>query len=121
MKVIIDLIEDIREEIANQESYTLHAMLLKEHPDDLDQLISVGEASIGSFVHNESDKKLSLIVDTTRESLTVGELIKHLLILPTPSMMHEILISINAEHPAVEVIGFGKDTQSRKYIFFIKL
>ena len=46
MKVIIDLIEDIREEIGNQEDFILTAMLLKENPEDAEKLIYAGEAPI---------------------------------------------------------------------------
>lgn len=121
MKVIIDLIEDIREEIANQENFTMHAMLLKENPDDGDNLLYAGEASISSFSIDDSDKKLVLSVDNNVEALQIGELIPHLLILSTPSMMYQIVMNVNTQYPELDIIGFGKTIEEKKYILFIKL
>jgi hypothetical protein len=119
MKVIIDLIEDIRETIANQEAYTLHAMLLKEDQSDSEKLIYAGEAPIGSFVLDDESKQLVLSVE--REgSLQIGELLKHLLILSMDMMMYEVRLHVNLQHDAVEVVGFGQSGEDKKYILFIK-
>ena len=53
MKVIIDLIEDIRESIQNAETYSIAGMLLKENPENKKDLIYAGEASVGSFYIDE--------------------------------------------------------------------
>ncbi|HSR73860.1 MAG TPA: hypothetical protein VLL31_03380 [Sulfurovum sp.] len=121
MKVIIDLIEDIREEIGNQEDFIVTAMLLKEHPEDADKLVYAGEAPLNLFTLDESKKQLIFKIDGSHTIITVGELVKPLLILPMASMMHEIRMDVNAEYRDVEVIGFGKSMEEKKYIFFIKI
>ncbi len=50
MKVIIDLIEDIREEIGNQEDFIFTAMLLKQDDSNPERLIYAGEAPINNIV-----------------------------------------------------------------------
>ena len=56
MKFIIDLIEDIREQIGNQEAYTITAGLLKEDPKDNSKLIYSGEAPLNTY-HMDEIKK----------------------------------------------------------------
>jgi hypothetical protein len=56
MKVIIDLIEDIRESIANAEEYELRAGLLKEDPSDPSKLLYAGEAPLNRFALDEAKR-----------------------------------------------------------------
>lgn len=121
MKVIIDLVEDIREEVANSEDFTLHVMLLKDNPDDSENLLYAGEAPLATFVLDDSMKQLQLLIDGSKRELRIGDLIKHLLILSTKEMMYEICINVNAQHSNVEVIGFGKSIEDKKYVLFIKI
>ena len=93
MKVIIDLIEDIREEIGDDDSF----MVDKEH------------------------KQLQLLIGGNKHELTIGGLVKHLLVLSSREMMYEICVNVNVQHSEVEVIGFGKSIEDKKYIFFIKI
>ncbi|MBU1667698.1 hypothetical protein KKC13_04710 [bacterium] len=58
MKVIIDLIEDIRESINNNGSYTIVGMLLKEDENNKKNLIYAGEAPVGSFYVDKISKEL---------------------------------------------------------------
>mgnify|MGYP000520709788 FL=1 len=44
MRVIIDLIEDVREQIGNHEAYEVTAGLLKTDAQDSEKLIYAGEA-----------------------------------------------------------------------------
>ncbi|HIP62024.1 MAG TPA: hypothetical protein EYG98_05650 [Sulfurovum sp.] len=121
MKVIIDLIEDIREEIGDDDSFTLHVMLLKENPEDEAKLLYAGEASLNSFIVDKEHKQLQLLIGGNKYELIIGDLVKHLLILSSREMMYEICINVNAQHSEVEVIGFGKSIEDKKYIFFIKI
>lgn len=122
MKVIIDLIEDIREEIDNQKNFILTVMLLKENPEDTEKLLCAGEASIVLFELDESLKQLVFKIDSSGDvKVTIGELLKPLLKLPMNTMMHELRIDVNAQYPDTEVIGFGKSFEDKKYILFIKL
>ena len=119
MKVIIDLIEDIRESIQNNESYQMTAMLLKEDANNQKNLIYAGEASIGSFHVDKLSKELILNVEQEKEPLSVGELVKHLLIMDMDMMMYEVKLAVSDEHEPQELVGFGFNAADAKYALFI--
>ena len=119
MKVIIDLIEDIRESINNNETYTLTAMLLKEEQSNKKNLIYAGEASIGSFYVDKIAKILILKVEKEGEALSIGELVKHLLIMDMDMMMYEVKLAVSDEHEPQELVGFGFNATDSKYALFI--
>jgi len=119
VKVIIDLIEDIRESIQNAESYTIAGMLLKENPENKKDLIYAGEASVGSFYLDEISKELIFNVEKEGEALSVGELVKHLLILDMDAMMYEVKLAVSEEHAPKELVGFGFNATDGKYALFI--
>ena len=121
MKFIIDLIEDIRVEIGNEPNFTMHAMLLKEDINDPETLIYGGEAALSHFELDESSRKLMMIINRPEEILTIGELMKNILIYDMDKMMYEVRLNVNHQYNDVEVIGFGKSTAEKKYFFFIKL
>ena len=121
IKVIIDLIEDIRESIGNQEDFILTAMLLKEDNSNPDRLISAGEAPINTFFVDEMQRKLIFKIDRSVAVLPIGMLVKHLLVLPMADMMYELRVDIATYHDAASVVGFGKSFQEKKYFLFIKL
>ncbi|HFS85382.1 MAG TPA: hypothetical protein ENK72_02060 [Epsilonproteobacteria bacterium] len=121
MKFIIDLIEDIREEIGNQPDFTIHAILLKEDPKDGEKLLYGGEAGLNRFSLEDEARKLILKIDGSLEGLTVGDLIKHILILDGSKMMYEVKLNVNYQYNDVEVIGLGKSEEEKKYFLFIKL
>jgi len=119
MKVIIDLIEDIRESINNNEAYKITAMLLKEDIENKKNLIYAGEAQIGSFYVDKIAKKLILTVEKEGEGLSVGELVKHLLIMDMDMMMYEVKLVVSEEHEPQELVGFGFNATDSKYALFI--
>lgn len=122
MKFIIDLIEDIREEIGDQPDFTVNAMLLKGDVNDPDKLIYGGETAVNSFVLDEDKRKLIIKIDSSYDVvLTIGELIKNILVLDGGKMMFEVRLDVNYQYDDVEVIGFGKSVEEKKYFFFIKL
>jgi len=121
MKVIIDLIEDIRESIGNDEAYVLRAGLLKEDAQDPAKLIYAGEAPLNRWELDESAKALRFKIDGSNTKITVGELISHLLILGMDAMMYRLKIDVNADYKDVEVVGFGKSDEEKVYILFIKM
>ena len=121
MKVIIDLIEDIRETLGNQEDFMLTAMLLKEDDSNQERLISVGEASINTFVIDQVQRKLIFKIDRSTAVLPIGTLVKHLLVLPMADMMYELRVDIETHHDAASIVGFGTSLQEKKYFLFIKL
>jgi hypothetical protein len=121
MKFIIDLIEDIREQINNLEDYTLTAGLLKADPQDKDKLIFEGEAKLNSYHTDKIKKQLIFEIDGTNSQVSIGELIPPLLIDDMDSMMFELRMDVNAQYKDMEIVGFGKNDESKKYILFIKI
>ena len=119
MKVIIDLIEDIRESINNDESYTMAGMLLKEDENNKKNLTYAGEAPIGSFYVDKIAKELILTVEQDKEPLLVGELAKHLLIMDMEMMMYEVKLAVSDNHAPQALVGFGFNATDAKYALFI--
>jgi hypothetical protein len=121
MKFIIDLIEDIREQIGNQEAYTITAGLLKEDPEDDNKLIYSGEASLNTYHIDEIKKQLIFEIDGSETTISVGELIPPLLISDMDRMMFELRMLVNEAYSDMEIVGFGKNDEERRYILFIKV
>ncbi len=121
MKFIIDLIEDIREQINNAEAYTLTAGLLKEDPNDINKLIYAGEAPLNTWHKDKITKQLIFEIDASDTKITIGELIPPLLISDMDSMMFELRMNVNAQYSDMEIVGFGKNDEEKKYILFIKI
>lgn len=121
MKYIIDLIEDVREQIANQEDFILTAMLLKENPEDSEKLTYAGEAPLNLSHLEEAGKQLIFKIDGSESRITVGELIPPLLILDMDAMMYELRMDVNVQYSDMGIVGFGKNEEEKKYILFIKI
>ena len=121
MKYIIDLIEDVREQIGNHEAYKVTAGLLKVDNNDSKKLNYAGEAPIGKFSIHDINKELQFNVDTNASSMTIGALIPPLLILGMDSMMYTLKMDINVQYHDMEIVGFGKNDEEKKYILFIKI
>jgi hypothetical protein len=121
MKYIIDLIEDVREQIGNSEVYEVTAGLLKADENDSSKLIYAGEAPINKFSINDTKKELLFNIEVNRASMTIGALIPPLLILGMDSMMYGLKMDINAQYHDMEIVGFGKNDEEKRYILFIKI
>jgi len=121
MKFIIDLIENIREQIGNQEEYTITAGLLKEDPNDTNKLIYAGEAVLNTYHIDEVKKQLIFEIDGSESRVTAGVLIPPLLISDMDRMMFALKIDVNAQYNDMEVVGFGKNDEEKRYILFIKI
>ena len=121
MKVVIDLIEGIRESIGNAEGYVLTAGLLKEDPNDPSRLIYAGEAKLTSFQLDETKKALVFAIENSNGEITVGEVIPPLLIADMDVMMYEVKVNVNAQYSDMEVVGFGKNDEAQRYVLFIKI
>jgi len=120
VKFIIDLIEDIREQIGNHEAYVVTAGLLKADERDSTKLIYAGEASLNIASLNEERKQLIFEIDGSDTKITIGELIPSLLISDMDKMMFELRMNVNAQYSDMEIVGFGKNDEDKKYILFIK-
>ena len=121
MKVIIDLIEDIRESIANAEEYELMAGLLREEKTDPSKLIYVGEAYLNLFRLDDEGRQLVFKIDGSNRRVIIGELIPQLLILDMDKMMYELRIDVNTQYNDMEIIGFGKNEEMKRYLLFIRM
>jgi len=121
MKFIIDLIEDVREQIGNNESYTVAAGLLKEDKSDSSKLIYSGEAIVNSVDTDNSAKQLIFKLDGSDTKMTIGELIPPLLISDMETMMYELKMDVNVQYQNMEIVGFGKNDEEKRYILFIKI
>ena len=121
MKVIIDLIEDIRETIGDAEEYTVYAGLLKEDAGDASKLVYMGEAPLSSYTLENKRKELLFHVGGGGKRVTIGELLPSLLILDMQSMMYPLKMDLNAQYKDMEIVGFGKNDEEKHYILFIKI
>ena len=121
MKFIIDLIEDVREQIGNHESYVVTVGLLKADENDSSKLIYAGEAALNLAVLNDEKKQLEFKIDGSDKGVTIGALIPPLLILDMDAMMYELKMDINEQYKELEIVGFGKNDEEKRYILFIKI
>jgi len=121
MKFIIDLIEDVREQIGNHEEYVVTAGLLKVDENDSDKLIYAGEAPLNIASLNHETKQLDFKIDGSDLRVTIGELIPPLLIQDMDTMMYELKMDVNAQYKDMEIVGFGKNDEQKRYILFIKI
>ena len=121
MKVIIDLIEDIRESIANAESFELRTGLLKTDPNDSSRLVYAGETPLNAYSLDVESRTLRFEIDGSHKKLRVGDVIPELLILDMDAMMYEIRLNINAQYRNMEIVGFGKNEEQEAYLLFVSV
>jgi len=121
MKYVIDLIEDVREQIGNHEAYVVTAGLLKEDVNDSTKLIYAGEAPLNLALLNDDSKQLHVKIDGSDNRVTIGALIPPLLILDMDAMMYELRMDVNEQYKDMEIVGFGKNDEQKRYILFIKI
>ena len=120
MKVIIDMIEDIRESVANAEQYKLTAGLLREESSDPSKLVYAGEAPINGYTVEHDAKRLLFFIDGSENEVSVGKLIPELLIMDMDAMMYELRLDVNAQYRNMEIVGFGKNDEEQRYVLFVK-
>ncbi len=121
MKYIIDLIEDVREQIGNHESYSVTAGLLKTDANDNSKLIYAGEAQLNGYHIDKIAKELCFEIDGSDTKLSIGELIPSLLILDMDAMMYALKMDVTGQYYDMEIVGFGKNDEEKRYILFIKI
>ena len=121
MKFIIDLIEDVREQIGNHEAYEVTAGLLKVDVNDSTKLIYAGEAALNVAELDDAAKQLCFKIDNSECKVTIGALIPPLLILDMDTMMYALKMDVNEQYKNMEIVGFGKNDEQKRYILFIKI
>ena len=114
VKVIIDLIEELRAEINNQGDFTFLAMLLKE--DESGDMQLVGEKAISrvGIVANE----LIFYVDVKERIVFVGPVLKMIDELENSEMMMEVKVSVSEQK--FDIVGFGKAEKEKHFVIFIE-
>jgi hypothetical protein len=121
MKFIIDLIENVREQIGNHEEYVVTAGLLKKDENDSAKLIYAGEAPLNVAIVEDEKKQLLFKIDGSDKRVTIGALIPPLLILDMDVMMYVLKMDVNEKYKEMEIVGFGKNDEQKKYILFIRI
>lgn len=118
MKVIIDLIEDIRESIDNDRSFTLSVMGLSENENGT--FTPSWQSDISSFRLDERSKKMFLFMGKD-EALDIGTFIETLNALSNEAMMYELCVSYSKgdQRKDAPLMGFGESLEDKKYLLFI--
>ncbi len=118
MKVIIDLIDDVREAIHNEESFSLSVMGLKENGKG--EFVPSWQADINQYKLNHENKKLYLFLGKG-DALNMASFLSELNGLRNEEMMYEILVSYTKEKQRKDLplMGFGESIPEKKYLLFI--
>ncbi|WP_345977030.1 hypothetical protein [Sulfurimonas sp. HSL3-7] len=118
MKVIIDLIEDIRTAINNDSSFSLLAMGLKE--EESGEFSPSWESPICSMKIDDEKNRLFLFLGKGK-ALGVGQFLTVLHALPNAAMMYEVCVSYSKERERVDssLMGFGESVRDKKYLLFV--
>ncbi|MCJ7765671.1 MAG: hypothetical protein MUP09_06995 [Thiovulaceae bacterium] len=118
MKVIIDLIEDIRTAISNDKSFSLAAMGLKEEENG--DFSPSWESGISGMKVDDAQNRLFLFLGKG-EALTIESFLGEVNDLPISNMMYEVCISYSKEQARVDssLMGFGESFRDKKYLLFI--
>lgn len=114
MKVVIDLIEEIKNEISNQGDFTFLAMLLKESESGAMQLIGEKAISRVGVVGSE----LVFYVDIKESIVFVEPVLKMLNGLENKDMMMPVKVSVSEQK--FDIVGFGKAEKEKHFVIFIE-
>jgi len=118
MKVIIDLIDDVREAINSDKSFSLSAMGLKEN--EKGEFVPSWQADINQYKLDEKTKKLYLFLGK-ENALNIGTFLSDLNSLSNEQMMYELCVSYTKEQKRIDsvLMGFGESFPEKKYLLFI--
>jgi hypothetical protein len=118
MKVIIDLIEDVRTAINNDGTFSLMAMGLKEAENT--EYIPAWESRLCSMKLDDEKKALYLFLGKDK-ALGIGELLQDLNVLANEKMMYEVRVSYSKDAQRIDspLLGFGESLENKQYIFFV--
>lgn len=118
MKVIIDLIEDIRTAINNDSTFNLAAMQLSENEEG--EFTPAGQSDICRYTLDDEQKKLYFFLGK-EQPVNIGVIQEELNILSNEAMMYEVCVSYSSANKRIDkpLIGFGESVQDKKYLLFI--
>ena len=121
MKVVIDLVEDLRENIKDDEEFIIGAIAIeKELDSEENALLAWGKAITRLSVDTEK-KRLNFYVEDG-QVLHVDELLRAVKAMKNEEMMYEIFLSTK-EHPSnatAPLIGFNEDTLTKQFMLIIE-
>ena len=119
MKVIIDLIEDIRSAINNDKDFSLRVMGLKE--DKNAQFVPSWQSDLCSYKLDQKAKKLFIFLGQ-EEAINLGVFLDVLNVLENEEMMYEVNISYTKEGGRINssLLGFGESLPEKKYLLFVE-
>jgi len=117
MKVIIDLVEDLKSSIDNDKEFSLRAINLYE--SDTKEFVPSWQTDIASVKIDDETKKMFVFLGV--EPMGVEEMLVKLDSLSNEQMMYEILLSYYKDEKRADtpLIGFGESFKDKKYLFFI--
>ena len=95
--------------------------MLKADESESEKLLYAGEAPLNVSILDEYNKQLKFKIDGSDARVTIGELIPPLLIADMDTMMFELKMDVNAQYRNMEIVGFGKNDEAKRYILFIKI
>jgi len=118
MKLIIDMIEDIRTAINNDKEFTLGAMGLNEQKNG--EFLPSWQSDICHMEIDAQSQKLFLFLGKG-EAIAIGDFLKALNALSNEAMMYEVCLSYSKEDKRVDssLIGFGESREDKRYLLFI--
>jgi len=118
MKVIIDLIEDIRTAINNERSFSLSAMGLQEGENS--EFTPIWQSELSAYTIDTEAKKLFLYLGKDK-GIEVGEFLDRLSELANEEMMYELCVSYTKGEERIDspLMGFGESFIDKKYLLFV--
>lgn len=121
MKVVIDLIEDIRNAIGDQKDFILGAVAVQKECDaDGNSLLAWGKG-ISRAAVDEANECLNFYVEDGRP-LTSGTVIDLLDSMPNDQMMYKVMVSRKGTPDLADapLIGFTEDLNAKQYMLIIE-
>ena len=119
MKVVIDLIEDIREAIENNPNFSLIVMGLEE--DQEGNFTPTWQSPLSRLSLEAQEKKIYFFLGK-ENPITITPLLIELNSMSNQEMMYTMQVSFSKEGVRVnkEVIGFGESVENKQYVLFVE-
>lgn len=121
MKVVIDLIEDLRNGIGNQKDFIVGAMAVQKELDANGNSLLAWGKGISRADVDEANECLNFYVEEGRP-MTSGMVISLLDSMPNDQMMYKVMVSQKdtAETADRPLIGFTEDVDAKQYMLIIE-
>ena len=121
MKYVIDLVDDIRESINNEDDFLMGVIALEKDLDKNENNTIAWGKAINSVKLVPETKRLEIYVgnETPLQSDTFINAMKEL---SNEAMMYEVFVSTikQPEEATQALLGFSEDLESKKYMLLIE-